>query len=150
MQQRRGLPEEEKSRMPVRRWCGAVVSVADYGPRVPGSKLGRVAVRCGLQQVTCTPAYYWLNPGSHGRTTDLEGLLRGWRLRCALLYVLSPRDLVSRPDNMDETVPHTHMPVKLSNSELYIVFISNKLTFDPGVRNWYMLSSSRVHCIYRL
>ena len=22
--------------------------------------------------------------------------------------VLSPRDLVSRPDNMDETVPHTH------------------------------------------
>ena len=24
-------------------------------------------------------------------------------------YVLSPRDLVSRPDNMDETVPHTHI-----------------------------------------
>ena len=23
-------------------------------------------------------------------------------------YVLSPRDLVFRPDNMDETVPHTH------------------------------------------
>ena len=23
--------------------------------------------------------------------------------------VLSPRDLVSRPDNMDETVPHTHL-----------------------------------------
>ena len=22
-------------------------------------------------------------------------------------YVFSPRDLVSRPDNMDETVPHT-------------------------------------------
>ena len=22
--------------------------------------------------------------------------------------VLSPRDLASRPDNMDETVPHTH------------------------------------------
>ena len=22
--------------------------------------------------------------------------------------VLSPRDLVSRPDNMDDTVPHTH------------------------------------------
>ena len=22
--------------------------------------------------------------------------------------VLSPRDLVSRPDNMDKTVPHTH------------------------------------------
>ena len=24
--------------------------------------------------------------------------------------VLSPRDLVSRPDNMEETVPHTHFP----------------------------------------
>ena len=24
--------------------------------------------------------------------------------------VLSPRDLVSRPDNMDETVPHTIFP----------------------------------------
>ena len=23
--------------------------------------------------------------------------------------VLSPRDLVFRPDNMDETVPHTHL-----------------------------------------
>ena len=27
---------------------------------------------------------------------------------CVVLYVLSPRDLVFRPDNMDETVPHTH------------------------------------------
>ena len=26
--------------------------------------------------------------------------------------VLSPRDLVSRPDIMDETVPHTHKQIK--------------------------------------
>ena len=26
---------------------------------------------------------------------------------CVVPNVLSPRDLVSRPDNMDETVPHT-------------------------------------------
>ena len=26
--------------------------------------------------------------------------------------VLSPRDLVFRPDNMDKTVPHTHTNVK--------------------------------------
>ena len=25
--------------------------------------------------------------------------------------VLSPRDLVFRPDNMDETVPHTNIPM---------------------------------------
>ena len=29
--------------------------------------------------------------------------------------VLSPRDLVFRPDNMDETVPHTHGSDKMSN-----------------------------------
>ena len=34
-------------------------------------------------------------------------LRRGWRLR--LPNALSPRDLVSRPDNMDETVLHTYM-----------------------------------------
>ena len=28
--------------------------------------------------------------------------------------VLSPRDLVFRPDNMDETVPHTHTTIRLS------------------------------------
>ena len=26
--------------------------------------------------------------------------------------VLSPRDLVFRPDNMDETVPHTQLPIE--------------------------------------
>ena len=29
-----------------------------------------------------------------------------------MLNVLSPRDLVSRPDNMDKTVPHTFKQVK--------------------------------------
>ena len=33
---------------------GAVVSVADYGPRVPGSRPGRGTVCCGLEQVTFT------------------------------------------------------------------------------------------------
>ena len=32
----------------------AVVCVAGYGPRVPGSSPGRVAVCCGLEQVTFT------------------------------------------------------------------------------------------------
>ena len=30
--------------------------------------------------------------------------------------VLSPRDLVSRPDNMDETVPHTCLKAWLSSN----------------------------------
>ena len=29
--------------------------------------------------------------------------------------VLSPRDLVFRPDNMDETVPHTYFHAAISN-----------------------------------
>ena len=32
--------------------------------------------------------------------------------------VLSPRDLVFRPDNMDETVPHTHTDIFQSPSPL--------------------------------
>ena len=37
--------------------------------------------------------------------------------------VLSPRDLLFRPDNMDETVPHTHtkcsVDVNFQNLEFY-------------------------------
>ena len=41
--------------------------------------------------------------------------------------VLSPRDLVSRPDNMDETVPHTINPINpclkdYLNNLIYIFF----------------------------
>ena len=68
---------------------------------VPGSRPGRGTVCCGLEQVIFTHCLYWLNPGSRGRTT---------RTNCDEVgdYVvpneLSPRDLVSIPDNMDETV----------------------------------------------
>ena len=34
--------------------------------------------------------------------------------------VLSPRDLVFRPDNMDETVPHTHRTSKKSHKNISI------------------------------
>ena len=51
-------------------WLGRRIS--DQG--VPGSIPGRLSVCCGLEQVKFTPAYYWLNPGSGGRTTDLDRL----------------------------------------------------------------------------
>ena len=45
-------------------------------------------------------------------------------------YVLSPRDLVSRPENMDETVPHTDYPIRLPLSHQvsfkYAVFQTNE------------------------
>ena len=33
--------------------------------------------------------------------------------------VLSPRDLVSRPDNMDETVPHMYKSLKLNQRNIF-------------------------------
>ena len=35
--------------------------------------------------------------------------------------VLSPRDLVSRPDNMDENVPHTLFPLSFLHSLLFLL-----------------------------
>ena len=56
----------------VTKWLGRRIS--DQG--VPSSNPGRCTFRCGLEQVTFTllNARYWLNPGSGGRTTDLDRL----------------------------------------------------------------------------
>ena len=62
-----------------------------------------------LSKSQLPPALYWLNPGSHGR---LDVQLTWTDCDEAGDYVvpnvLSPRDLVSRPDNMDETVLLLH------------------------------------------
>ena len=59
---------------------------------VPGSRPGRGTVCCGLWQVTFT---HCLNPGSHGWTTPTNCDEAGGYV---VPNVLSPRDLVSRPD----------------------------------------------------
>ena len=41
---------------------GAVVSVADYGPRGPGSRPGRGIDCCGLEQVTFTHCLVLVKP----------------------------------------------------------------------------------------
>ena len=80
---------------------GTVVSVADYGPRGPWFETWP---RHSLLWPWASHSYPLLstgNPGSRERTT---------RTNCDeagdydVPNVLSPRDLVSRPDNMDETV----------------------------------------------
>ena len=63
------------------------------------------AVRCDLEQVIFTPCLVLVKDGP---TDDLHGQTVT-RLETTVLPVLIPRDLVSRPDNMDETVPHTHI-----------------------------------------
>ena len=37
--------------------------------------------------------------------------------------VLSPRDLVSRPDNMDETVLHTNWPLRLAGNLIVVALL---------------------------
>ena len=54
---------------------GAVVSVADYGPGVPGSRPGRrFAVPCGLEQVTFTSCLVLAKPRKPWTHADFDRL----------------------------------------------------------------------------
>ena len=69
---------------------------------VPGSRPCCGTVCYGLEQVTFIHCLQCLGiPGSRGRTLDSDCDKAG---DYVVPNVLSPRDLVSRPDNMDETI----------------------------------------------
>ena len=74
---------------------------------VPGSRPGRIVVRCGCEQVTFTPCLILV------KTQKAVNIRLTWT-DCdeagdyVVPNVLGSRDLVSRPDNMDETVLHTN------------------------------------------
>ena len=85
-------------------WLGCRVS----DQRVPGSSPGRCTVCCGLEQVTFTPCSVMVKPRKRWTDDRLRQTLTG--LETTLCLMLSnSRDLVSRPDNMDETVPRTNI-----------------------------------------
>ena len=89
-----------------------MVRASDYGPRGPWFESRRGTVCCGLEQVTFTLCLVLVKPRKRwktGRMTDLDYDEAG---DYVVPNVLSPRDLVSRPDNMDETVPHNYCSVK--------------------------------------
>ena len=69
---------------------------------MPGSRPGRVIVHCGLEQVTFTPCLVREAVDLRLTWTDCDEAGD-----YVVPNVLSPRDLVSRPDNKDETVTHT-------------------------------------------
>ena len=56
------LQDQWSSGMKNRGQTGAVVRVADFRPRVPGSSPGRCTVCCGLEQVTFTPCLVQVKP----------------------------------------------------------------------------------------
>ena len=83
--------------------------ISDQG--VPGSNPGRCTFRCGLEQVTSTLLSTGLTQEAvDGRPTWTDCDEAG---DYVVPNVLSPRDLVFRPDNMDETVPHTGTRINL-------------------------------------
>ena len=79
-------------------WIGHRIS--DTG--VPGSIPRWRTFRCGLEQVTFTLCLVLVKPRKRWMDDRL-----GQTVTRLVPNVLSPRDLVSRPDIMDETVPHT-------------------------------------------
>ena len=85
-------------------WIGRRIS--DQG--VPGSIPRRCKFRCDLEQVTFTRCLVLAKPkkrwADDRRPTWTDCDEAG---DYVVTNVLSPRDLVSRPDIMDETVPHT-------------------------------------------
>ena len=76
---------------------------------VPCSSPGRVAVRCGLEQVTFTPCLVLEAVGVRLTWTDCDEAGD-----YVVPYVL--RDPVSSHDNMDETVLHTDTEKKYEGS----------------------------------
>ena len=80
---------------------------------VPGSRPSRVAVCCGLEQVTYTPCLVLVKPRKLLTKTDCD--VAGDYIAP---NVLSPRDLVSRPDNMDKTVLHKGPDQKMGMCQL--------------------------------
>ena len=73
--------------------------------RLPGLNPGRGAIPCGFEQVTFTPCLVLVKPRKQWTYNRLGQTVT--RLETMLCLMCCPRDLVSRPDNMDETVPHT-------------------------------------------
>ena len=72
-----------------------------FGPRGPWLEPRPGALRCGLEQVTFTPCLVLVKPRKRWTWSDCDEAGD-----YVVPNVLSPRDLVSRPDNMDETVPY--------------------------------------------
>ena len=86
------------------KWIGRRISDQE----VPGSIPRRCTFRCGLEQVTFILCLVLVKPRKRWTDNRLGADCDGAG-DYAVPNVLSPRDLVSRPDIMDETVPHTYL-----------------------------------------
>ena len=79
---------------------------------IPGWRPGQVTVCWGLEQVTFTPCLVLVKPVEVRLTwTDCDEAGD-----YVVPNVLSPRDLVSRPDSMDRTLLHTYLKLQTVES----------------------------------
>ena len=106
---------------------GAVVRAYNFGSRGSWFKPRPGAVRCGIEQVTFTPCLVpvkprkrWTDDRYAGTDCDVAG-------DYVVPNLFSLRDLVSRPDNMDETVSYTlHLNVQPNPATLLTPFWGNR------------------------
>ena len=89
--------------------AGAVVRASDFGPMGTSFEHRPGAVRCGLEEVTFTPCLVLVKPRKR-KTNDRHGQ--------------------TRPDNMDETVPHAYD--EISSVKAVNVFIYRM----PKLNSW--------------
>ena len=87
---------------------------ADQG--VPGSRPGRGPVRCGLELDTFPDCLVLVKPRKPWRTTGTDCD----ELETTLCLMSCPRDLVFRPDSMDETVLSLFSHYSLIHSLKYV------------------------------
>ena len=80
-----------------------MVRASDFGPRGPWFESRRCTFRCGLGQATFTTCLVLVKPRKQWTDDRLGQTVT--RLETSLC-LMCPRDLVSRPDKMNETVPH--------------------------------------------
>ena len=77
---------------------------------VPDSSPGPVETQfvvTDLEQITFTPCLLLVKPRKRWTDDRLGQTVMGLVSMLCLMCLVQDRDLVSRPDNMDETVPHT-------------------------------------------
>ena len=104
---------------------GEVVSVAGYRPRGPWFETWPGRCCCGLEQVTFTPCLVLVKPRKLWTYDWLGQTLTSQAGDYVVPSVLSLRDLVSRPDNMDKTALHT--------TEIGLSSLGGQVLIGPGL-----------------
>ena len=87
-------------------WLGRQISYQWIPDSSPGPVETQFIVT-DFEQITFTPCLLLVKPRKRWTDDRLVQTVTGVVSMLCLMCLVQDRDLVSRPDNMDETVPHT-------------------------------------------